>query len=186
MSAQHDDLVASAEREAAEAEALADALEERIRSGDDQVSAEELSTAKGLIGFAKLRVEAGRRKAEKHRKAVVSDRVTAAIGQSRDVVAGQPDLEQLADQAVTALCDYLVAAKDFHTLALAAAGELANAESEAKDFGVPGPRAVARCAGGSDMSVVTAKGDYHHINLLRLRRERALKDVVDQVTKALK
>ncbi|MFE6742326.1 hypothetical protein [Streptomyces tubercidicus] len=54
-----------AEQEAAEAEQLLAALEERIRDGDDQVTPPQLAEARELGRFATLRAEAARRKAER-------------------------------------------------------------------------------------------------------------------------
>lgn len=64
-----------AEQEASEAAALVDALEERVRDGDDTISPDEIEQAKKLGAFARLRVEATRRKADRaaaaaHRRAL--------------------------------------------------------------------------------------------------------------------
>jgi hypothetical protein len=63
------DAVAAAEQEAAEAEQLAAALEERVREGDDSVTSEQIASARELGRFARLRTEATRRKAEKAKAA---------------------------------------------------------------------------------------------------------------------
>lgn len=60
-----EDQVAQAEREATEAAALVDALEDRVRDGDDTVTPEQIEQARGLGRFAQLRAEATRRKAER-------------------------------------------------------------------------------------------------------------------------
>ncbi|MFK0297419.1 hypothetical protein ACIQU6_44130 [Streptomyces sp. NPDC090442] len=57
--------IKQAEQEAAEAEQLLAALEERVRDGDEQVTAQQLTDARELGTFAKLRAEAARRKAER-------------------------------------------------------------------------------------------------------------------------
>ncbi|MEV5124301.1 hypothetical protein AB0K49_16150 [Streptomyces decoyicus] len=54
-----------AEQEAAEAEQLLAALEERVRDGDEKVTAPQLAEARELGRFATLRAEAARRKAER-------------------------------------------------------------------------------------------------------------------------
>ncbi|GHA19696.1 hypothetical protein ACFOOM_10075 [Streptomyces echinoruber] len=61
----HEAAVEQAEQEAAKAEQLLAALEERVRDGDEQVTAQQLADARELGRFAKLRAEAARRKAER-------------------------------------------------------------------------------------------------------------------------
>lgn len=63
-----DSIVTTAEQEAAEAEDLAAALAERVRDGDD-VEPAELANAEQLGRFARLRVEAARRKVERAKTA---------------------------------------------------------------------------------------------------------------------
>jgi hypothetical protein len=62
-------IVATAEDEAREAAALAQALEERVKDGDEDISPAELENARQLGGFARLRTEAAQRKAERAREA---------------------------------------------------------------------------------------------------------------------
>ncbi|MFJ7587161.1 hypothetical protein ACIQZO_07140 [Streptomyces sp. NPDC097617] len=57
--------VEQAQQEATEAEQLLAALEERVREGDEQVTADQLAGARELGRFAKLRAEAARRKADR-------------------------------------------------------------------------------------------------------------------------
>ncbi|WP_052874790.1 hypothetical protein [Streptomyces sp. NBC_01439] len=57
--------IEQAEQEATEAEQLLAALEERVREGDEQVTADQLAGARELGRFAKLRAEAARRKADR-------------------------------------------------------------------------------------------------------------------------
>jgi len=61
------DPVATARQEAADAESLVAALEERVRTGDDDVTPEQIASARELGRFAKLRIEAANRKAEQAR-----------------------------------------------------------------------------------------------------------------------
>ena len=58
-----DRIIADAEQEAREAENLVNTLEEKVRSGDDSVSFEEVEKARGLLSFVRLRKEAAKRKA---------------------------------------------------------------------------------------------------------------------------
>lgn len=61
----HSDTIATAEQDAADAAALAAALEQRILDGDETITAEELAARKDLAKFAELRVEAAKRKRER-------------------------------------------------------------------------------------------------------------------------
>lgn len=56
-------IIADAEQEAKEAENLVHTLEEKVRSGDDSVTFEEVEKARGLLSFVRLRKEAAKRKA---------------------------------------------------------------------------------------------------------------------------
>ncbi|MEC3992263.1 hypothetical protein VSR01_01360 [Actinacidiphila sp. DG2A-62] len=77
--------LADAQRERAEAQSLADALAEQIRSGDANVTPGDLAAKRDLIEFADLRVEAARRRlaaaeeADRHARAQqIAQRVQAA------------------------------------------------------------------------------------------------------------
>lgn len=78
--------IKQAEQEAAEAEQLLAALEERVRDGDQQITAQQLTDARELGRFATLRAEAARRKAERaatkaaeqERTRIIADAVTLA------------------------------------------------------------------------------------------------------------
>ncbi|MFC5748906.1 hypothetical protein [Actinomadura rugatobispora] len=91
------DDVAQAEAEATEAAALVDALEERVRAGDDAVTAAELDDAHRLSRFARLRREAAERKATVARTAMVADaRKTRAEEIKAAARSGALDVEPLA------------------------------------------------------------------------------------------
>jgi hypothetical protein len=64
-----DQIIADAEREAAEAENLVVTLEGRVKDGDDSVTFEEVEKAKGLLSFVRLRREAATRKAASAKEA---------------------------------------------------------------------------------------------------------------------
>lgn len=66
---EYEQIVRAAEQEKTEAEALATALEDRIKDGDETVTPQALEEARSLRGFAKLRTEAAQRKAERAREA---------------------------------------------------------------------------------------------------------------------
>ncbi|MGI5182232.1 hypothetical protein ACQEVZ_38660 [Dactylosporangium sp. CA-152071] len=61
--------VAKAEREAAEAAQLVDALEERVRDGDQDVTPAHIAAQRDLAHFAQLRAEATRRNADRAKAA---------------------------------------------------------------------------------------------------------------------
>lgn len=61
--------VAAAERDAADAEALAASLEEAVRNGDDTVTPDAIVNQKNLGMFARLRAEATKRKLAKAKEA---------------------------------------------------------------------------------------------------------------------
>ena len=60
-------IVADAESAANTAEQLAEALEERVRTGDSDVTPEQIATQKSLASFLRIKVEAARGRAEQIR-----------------------------------------------------------------------------------------------------------------------
>jgi hypothetical protein len=118
--------VAQAEAEAREADALLTALEERVRDGDDKVTPQQLAEQRELSGFAKLRAEAARRKADraaakaedKRRADLIEQAVTLADGKGR-----RTPVAKAYEHAAAALAE-LVAAVDEHDQAVTEAGRL--------------------------------------------------------------
>ncbi|MGW3352571.1 hypothetical protein ACWDA3_55560 [Nonomuraea rubra] len=102
------DEIGQAEREAADADQLVAALEERVREGDESVTPEQIAAQRELGKFARLRAEGARRKAEKARRAVREQAMAELADEMR--AAGR-DEEQL------------VAAIDTFESALRALGE---------------------------------------------------------------
>jgi hypothetical protein len=101
-------LVARAEQDAAEAEALAEALAERVRDGQD-VTPEELANAEQLGRFARLRVDAARRQLDRARRAHYA-RQCAELAAEMDTHATHTGhqlaaLLRTAEQAVVAFLD---------------------------------------------------------------------------------
>ncbi|WP_067071592.1 hypothetical protein [Carbonactinospora thermoautotrophica] len=92
-----DQEVNAAEAEAAEAAALVEALEERVRDGDESVTPEQIEQAKSLCGFAKLRVEAARRKAERARQKAAEAARRKAAAEVRERLSRYTD-EALAER----------------------------------------------------------------------------------------
>ncbi|MFC8715805.1 hypothetical protein [Kitasatospora sp. NPDC057198] len=117
-----DQITAVAEQEVAEAEQLLAALEDRVRGGDESVTAEQVEGARGLRRFAQLRREAAQWKAEAARKAEAN----AETARRRDAfLASVADctpeaIQAAAKRAEEALFDLLQLA-DRRNLAIQAA-----------------------------------------------------------------
>lgn len=96
--------VEQAEQEAAEAEQLLAALEERVRDGDEHVTAQQLADARELGRFAKLRAEAARRKADRAAAAAAEQERAARLDQAAVMAApgGPLDADALTAAYATA------------------------------------------------------------------------------------
>ncbi|MFF0243962.1 hypothetical protein ACWEU6_05165 [Streptosporangium sandarakinum] len=103
-----DEHVRAAEQEAAEAEQLVQALEQRVIDGDEDVTPDQIASARELGRFAQLRTEATRRKAAKAKEAA---RLAAIAELADDVRAHDVDQEAIVaavdevDQALRKLID---------------------------------------------------------------------------------
>ncbi|MGW7196000.1 hypothetical protein [Streptomyces chryseus] len=97
--------VTTAEHELTEARALLDALTERVRDGDPDITPDQLAAQRELIGFAELRVTAAQRK---HAAGVAADREQRgqAIGQAARELLDADDTQPILD-AVQAAVDAL-------------------------------------------------------------------------------
>lgn len=95
--------VEDAEQEARDAEALALQLEERIRSGDETVTPDDLAEAERLSKFARLRIDAAKRKAAERRK-------TAALEEAEAFKARLLEQAAAKDSSVVDAWSALVAA----------------------------------------------------------------------------
>lgn len=109
------DPVADARREAAEAEQLLTALEERVRAGDESVTPAELATARELTRFATLRQEAARRKAEQL-AAEARHAAYADLAVQADALASYAD--QHTDPLVQAYADVIAAQRKLWALGI--------------------------------------------------------------------
>ncbi|WP_435285886.1 hypothetical protein [Streptomyces bacillaris] len=97
--------VAAAVQEADEAAALAAALEERVRNGDDTVTPAQIANARELGTFAQLRADATRRQAEAaKRDARLAD--LEALKADIDAHTETTDPGQLVDNIYEALLAY--------------------------------------------------------------------------------
>ncbi|MCZ9884049.1 hypothetical protein [Arthrobacter sp. B2a2-09] len=93
-------IIADAEQEAKEAENLVHTLEEKVRSGDDSVTFEEVEKARGLLSFVRLRKEAAKRKAA---AATEAARLAACEALNADIAAiVSSDGKQFSKQLQTA------------------------------------------------------------------------------------
>lgn len=89
--------VSQAEQEAAEADALVAALEERVRDGDDTVTPQQITEQRELGRFAKLRAEAARRKAERAAQAAAEKEREEKHGQALALLnTGPASVDRLA------------------------------------------------------------------------------------------
>jgi hypothetical protein len=117
--------VTAAESEAEAADGLVEALEERVRDGDLDVTPEQIESQRSLSRFARLRATAARRKAEKARTEIDVKAHDAAIVNARAVLA-ELSIDRLAEshaaavRALIAFADTCVA----HDEALAEAKEI--------------------------------------------------------------
>jgi hypothetical protein len=88
----------TAQAELAEAKAALEALQERVRDGDQDVTPEQLATQRELISFAELRVEAAQRTETRFR-----EEEWAALGAATKKAAGQliagAGMDEVADAA---------------------------------------------------------------------------------------
>ncbi|MEU3750579.1 MULTISPECIES: hypothetical protein [Streptomyces] len=117
---------AAAEQEAAEANALLAALEERVRDGDEGVTPQQLAEQRELGLFAHLRAEAAHRKAERAATEATDRQRRALVDQALALVETKADADQVGrayDRALAALAD-LVAAVEAHDQAVSEAGRL--------------------------------------------------------------
>jgi hypothetical protein len=111
------DEVAQVDQAAREAAAEVELLEDRVRAGDEHVTAEQVEKARGLARFAELRREAARRRAERRlaeARRAEAERVLAELAETG------PDSVRASQAAVI---DALASARE-------ALGRLADAVTE--------------------------------------------------------
>jgi hypothetical protein len=133
-----DQITAMAEQEAAEAEQLLDALEERVRAGDDTVTPTQVEEARGLRRFAQLRREAAQRKAEAAKKAETNTETARRRDAFLSAYADcNPDLIKAAAQrAEEALFELLELVDRHDSLIYATVPQLASPVCAASDLRV--------------------------------------------------
>jgi hypothetical protein len=152
-------------QEVADAEALHQALEDRILDGDESVTPDELTQARGLMRFASLRKAAAERRAEqeRHDKAVADAEkyVADVVARATRLVNGAPDLDKLQAGAVEAVRAYIDAARETHDQLRASASEITGAEGTARDLGIESPGDMG-CGVNSDLVWVTGKDGKRH------------------------
>ncbi|WP_155059738.1 hypothetical protein [Streptomyces blattellae] len=142
--------VEQAEQEATEAEQLLAALEERVRDGDEQVTAQQLADARELGRFAKLRAEAARRKADRAAAKAAERQRAARLDQAAAMAApgGPLDADALAAayaNARDAVRAFVTASEAFNAAIADASRLLAAADVPDSSGGEhPAPGAMAR------------------------------------------
>ena len=144
------------ERDAAE---LLDAIQERVRDDDPDVTADALDQARSIGAFAKLRVEAARRRTYREEQAVAAALVKDAVEQAR-VFAGSlgTDLELLQARASEAIGTLFAAAEVRRTEAQRISNLLAVSEVEAQKFELDGPWAAGK-AKSTGLQVTVVLGE---------------------------
>ncbi|MFD7064397.1 hypothetical protein [Streptomyces sp. NPDC059906] len=118
--------VAQAEADAATAEQAAEALAERVREGDEQVTADQLATAQQAGRFARLRAEAARRKADRAAAQAAEQHHTNLIKQALALVDEKGNRAPIAaayEQALAAVAELVTLVAD-HDQAVSEAGRL--------------------------------------------------------------
>ncbi|MFH8343768.1 hypothetical protein [Streptomyces sp. NPDC018045] len=139
-----------AEQEASEAEQLLAALEERVRDGDEQVTAQQLADARELGRFAKLRAEAARRKAERAAQAAADKARADRLAEAAAMTApgGALDATTLAASYATArdaVRAFVTASETYNAAIKEATGLLAAADVPDSAYGHNlAPGAMAR------------------------------------------
>ncbi len=132
-----------AAQEVADAEQLVEALEERVRNGDPDVTAEEIANARELSRFAQLRAEAARRRAAKEQEQARLDSLAALVDEIRAAASHRARLVAAVDTFDTALRD-LIRLADGHNTALERWRRLATGygiEPGSSEAGITVPRA---------------------------------------------
>lgn len=138
--AQAREALAAAEKEKREAQGLADALAERARDGDPDVTPAKLAEARQLADFAQLRITAAERKLAAAEAADRHARADQLAAEARDLV-DEDDLQALADgvrkvaEATAALYEVAITRNDRIRAVNAIARTL---EGEFEQAGQPG------------------------------------------------
>lgn len=141
--------VAQAEAEATTAEQAAEALAERVREGDEQVTAEQLATAQQAGVFARLRAEAARRKADRAAAKAEEKRRQTLTAEAVALIDDKADPRKVAEaytaarEALTALLDATQAHDDAmgqaaHLLRQAGAPAIRQVTSDEDGYARPG------------------------------------------------
>lgn len=112
-----EDPVAAAEQEAAEADALVAALEERVRAGDDQLTPDEIASAEQVARFARLRADAARRKATAETERIRVAAIAKLDAEQVKLTAGEGDRLVGLLESVTAAVVAFKAGIDQHNAA---------------------------------------------------------------------
>ncbi|GHH38191.1 hypothetical protein [Streptomyces candidus] len=139
------------------------ALEERVRSGDEAVTADQVEQARGLSRFARLRKDAADRKAEQARTAAATRARAEAIDRAEQLLDAHT-LDDIAAQYVAArkALESLVAACEART---AAVDEAARMLSIAAVRDAPGRPDVTARWDGSPANSRVETGTVRHVAL---------------------
>lgn len=142
--------ITNPDQDIADAQALYESLEERVRAGDESVTSEELDQARGLSRFARLRKEAAQRKAAQARRDAAAGDVREAAEAAREYLDGVGGI----DEQKAALADALKAWADEARETLDGlrrhADRLLAANYAAEQLGVPDSWEAHDIRGGAD------------------------------------
>jgi hypothetical protein len=158
-----DTTVADAQAEAAEAADLLAALTDRVRAGDESITASELAAQKQLAEFATLRVEAAQRRHAADLEGARASTARAAVDAARGLLA-PASIAPLVD-AVTAVKNAvadLIAFVDDRNARIAEIGTtLSTISQELAAYGATGLWPTERYGIRSDGQSVTVLGAGH-------------------------
>ena len=152
--------VTDAKTEAEEARQLVDALADRVRDGDQDVTPEQLAGQKQLAEFARLRLDAAHRQHARAATEAREARAQRAADAGRDLLDAddtQPILDA-ARAALDALTTLVRVARERNDAIRAAGVQLDTANAELLQAGEPGPFPIRRFGVTGDANVVIVPG----------------------------
>lgn len=165
--------------EADEAAALVAALEERVRTGDLSVSADEIAQARGLAQFAQLRREAAQRRAEQMNRDAAAAEVARVVIAAEGLVSGLTGQQDLRATAAAAVQAYFYAVSKAAGVAADLIPQIESANVRADAQGVEGTNQSNVCLQFGDILVWSGGQD------VRIRASKpALADLLNDVLAA--
>ncbi|MBM0125604.1 hypothetical protein [Pimelobacter simplex] len=158
--------------EADEASALVETLLEKVRDGDDTITADEIENARKLADFAKLRSEAAERKAFAAGKAAAAEELERAANQVKAMVLTRSTshLAALEAKVSKALEAYINAAEEEWVRSRIVASRLRLAAEEAEKYDLPDAKTAHRVFDdGRRIAAYDDEGGIRDYNYMRER-----------------